>query len=263
MTNKWYTINNLIEADVAEVSIFQEIGSWGITAEAFIEDFKAVKDRASIKVYLNSPGGSVFDGLAIYNMLSSVKEKLTIEVMGLAASIASVIFLAGGERIIDDGGFVVIHNPFMSTVGGSEELRKSADTLDKIREQLVNIYEANLNLPREEIEKMLDEETWLNADECLQYGFATSIDKQTKAAAALYNLESRGFKKLPKNLMRPTVAFSEMNIRDFEQLLRDAGLSRQDAVTIASKVGFKKEPVSDSPAPADIKVLDEILKVLS
>ena len=96
MNKKWYSIVDT-KADVAEVSIFEEIGCWGVSSKQFLDDFQAIKDKSEIHVYVNSPGGDVMDGMAIYNVLASVREKVTVEVFGIAASIASVIALAGSE----------------------------------------------------------------------------------------------------------------------------------------------------------------------
>lgn len=252
---KWYNIIDS-HAKVAEISLFDEIGGYGITSAQFLEDFKAIKDSEHINVYINSIGGSVFDGIAIYNLLSSIKDKVTVEVFGLAASIASVIALAGSELIMDDNSFFVIHNPWTAIVGDAEELRKNADTLDKIKEQVLSIYETHSNLPRETIDKMLNEETWITADEAVKYGFATSVNKQAKAVALIKNIT--GFSKVPKNLVREPITIKNLSIREVESTLRDVGFSNSEATYIASKLGTEKVSERESHSSNDIELLAEI-----
>jgi membrane-bound ClpP family serine protease len=198
----------------------------------------------------------------MYNLLSSVHDKLTVEVLGLAASAASVVALAGKELVMAPGTFFMIHNPSVDTQGNSTSLRKDADTLDKIANQILNIYAAHSNLTIDELAKMLEDETWLNADEALKYGFATSVNKELKAVACLYNLDAKGFKHIPRNLARPQVSLNNMDIREFETFLREVVMSRQDATLVASKVGLGKKHESDSPVADEIAVLDEFLKAI-
>ena len=245
-------------ADVAQISIFDEIGFYGVSASQFAEDFNAIKDKNEIIVYLNSPGGSVFDGLTIYNILSSVRDKLVIEVLGLAASAASVIALAGRELVMNSGTFLMIHNPLVATSGNAEGLRKDADVLDKIRNEILNIYTAHSNLSREELIAMMDDETWLTAEDALKHGFASSINKETKAVASLYNISNMGFSKVPKNLARPQVTIKNQSVREIEATLRDVGFSNSEATMIASKVGVEKNDERDSQNSEDIEALNQI-----
>ena len=258
----WFTMSDNKEADAASISIYDEIGFWGVTLEDFSAQFKEVKDRRSITLYLNSPGGEIFQGMGIYNLLSTVRERLTVEIIGYAASMASIIALAGDRRVMNSGTMFMIHNPGTSGFrGDSEDFRKHADLLDKIKQQGIEIYQQHTNLSAEELAKMMDDETWLSAEEALKYGFATEVNKYQKAVACAYNLESMGFKNVPRDLIRPTVSIEDMSVREFESFLRDAGLSRQDAVTVASKVGIGKQQVSDSPVATEIEALNEIKKL--
>ena len=97
MKTKWFAIE--AKADIAEISVFDEIGGWGITVAQFKEAFDLVKDKGQVTLMLNSPGGSVTEGMALYNILSSIRSKLTVEVVGVAASIASIVALAGKDLI--------------------------------------------------------------------------------------------------------------------------------------------------------------------
>lgn len=253
---KWFNIAK-VGSDVAEIYIFGEIGTWGITVSDFSKEFNEIKNSASIEVYINSPGGSLVDGLAIYNILSSVRNKLTTINVGLAASISSIIFLAGETRIGYENSFYMIHNPSAYTYGGSDDLRRDADLLDQMKRQLVQIYKSYSTLSEEEIEKFMDDETWLNGNDAMKYGFVTEVEAM-QAVACAFNLQNKGFKKVPKNLIRQIVNIKDINIRDFEEILRDAGFSKNEATQLASR-GYPKVDESESQKPNDLEVLRNML----
>ncbi len=197
----WYNIKVIPQANAtseAEVSIFDEIGFWGINATDFKKDWDKVKNLKNIKITINSPGGSVFDGMAIYNMISDVREKVTVEVDGLAASISSIIAMAGKKLVMREGTFLMIHNPWTMMAGGSDDLRKEADVLDKIKDQLVGIYQNKTNLKASDIEAMMKEETWMTPTEARAMGFADEVVTASRIAAS-YNkgLIEYGFKHTP------------------------------------------------------------------
>ena len=136
----------------------------------------------NLNVYINSYGGSVSAGLAIYNQLKRHKAKVTTYCEGFACSIASVIFMAGDDRVMNSGSMLMIHNPWTVTAGNSKDLRKEADALDKIAQASINIYMEKFNLSEEELKELLDNETWLTPQEALDYGLATAIVKDTSEA---------------------------------------------------------------------------------
>jgi len=238
MKSKWFAIEAK-SADSAEISIFDEIGGWGISVQQFKDAFDLVRDKKDITVYINSPGGSVTEGMALYNILASARAKVTIEVIGLAASIASIIALAGKELIMDEGTYLMIHNPWTITWGEADELRKTADVLDKMRGELINIYSSRSGIDAEEIGQMMDDETWLTADEAMEKGFASRVQRTTKAAAlSTFDVTKIGFQHTPKALAPKKGAQDVRTIRDYERFLRDAGFSRTDAEALAS-AGYK------------------------
>jgi ATP-dependent Clp endopeptidase proteolytic subunit ClpP len=130
MAKKWYKIQ--AKEDSADVYIYDYIGAYGVEAAALTRDLALIKDKKNINLYINSPGGDVFEGMTIYNSLLQIKEKLTVHVMGLAASIASVIMLAAEKRIMYQGSMVMIHNPWGCACGNAKEMREMAEVLDKI-----------------------------------------------------------------------------------------------------------------------------------
>lgn len=139
-----------------------------------VQAFLDTCDAPAVKVLINSPGGDVNEGFAIYNLLKNCGKHVTTEVVGMAASIASVVFCAGTDRRIAVGGRIMIHNSWASRASGeSDDLRKLADTLDAMSDDIAAVYAATTGRDKEEFLRMMDEETWFNAAECLEYGFAT------------------------------------------------------------------------------------------
>ena len=136
----WYSIQAAAK-DVAEVLIYDEISSWGITAENFVKDLQGVTAK-TINLRINSPGGSVFDGTAIFNALRAHPAKVVSHIDGVAASIASIIALAADEVRMAENAFYMIHNAWGVAMGDGAEMRKMADILDKIAGTLAKTYAA-------------------------------------------------------------------------------------------------------------------------
>ena len=173
MNQNWFEINNKGK-ETADVWIYSEIGSFDVNAKSFIEELKEVKGK-DLNVHINSLGGSVFDGLAIYNALKSHEGKVTTMVEGIAASIASVIAMAGDTISMAKNSLFMIHNPFTMAGGDADELRKTANVLDKIRDEIANIYSSKSEHDVETLVGLMSAETWFNADETLEMGLANSI----------------------------------------------------------------------------------------
>lgn len=131
-------------------------------------------DVSVIDVYINSYGGEVAEGLAIYNALKRHKAKIRTHVDGFACSIASVIFMAGDERIMPNTSCLMIHNPWVLAAGNANELRKQAEDLEVIGECSINAYMEHVNITVEELKELLDKESWLSPKEAVEMGFATS-----------------------------------------------------------------------------------------
>jgi ATP-dependent Clp endopeptidase proteolytic subunit ClpP len=183
--SNWYAIHKASDGEAeVEVSIYDEIGFGGVTAKDFMAEVKKLKGQ-HIHLRINSVGGSVIEGAAIYNALRRHKGGLTVHVDGLAASMASVIAMAGEEVYIADNAMLMIHNPWSMTMGDADDLRKEADVLDKLKNTLVNAYARKTGMEAEDIAAMMDEETWLNATQSVAMGFADEIEDGIEAAASL------------------------------------------------------------------------------
>lgn len=192
---RWFTITAKSETE-AEICIYDEIGLWGITARDFLDEFKAVGSR-KIKLRINSPGGAITDGLAIYNRLREHKPGVEVIIDGIAASMASVIAMVGAPVKIADNAFVMIHNPNGLCAGDAEDMREVADVLDKMKSSLVTAYVRKTGLAASKIEDLMDKETWFSAQEAKDMGFADEVTEGVEAAA---RFDTSKFLNPPKNL---------------------------------------------------------------
>lgn len=193
---KWYDIKAKSD-DVAEVWIYDEIGEdWlgeGITAKRFVEEVNAL-EVPEIALHINSPGGSVFDGQAIYTALKRHSARVTTYIDGIAASIASVVAMAGDTIVMPSNTMLMIHEPWAVALGNSADMRKMADTLDKVGETILNVYAERSDKPREEIAAAMAAETWLTAADALEYGFADEVTNEMRIAA---NFDLSRFRHAP------------------------------------------------------------------
>ena len=177
-------------------------GAWD-DMDQYPESIKNFLDEAKgkdINIYINSGGGSVFAGMAIYNMLKRHQGYKTVYVDGLAGSIASVIALAGDKVIIPSNAYMMIHKPWCGLHGNSTELRAMADTLDKIEEGILNVYNENLaeNADIEVVKAMVNAETWLTGDEASKY-FNVNVSESVDAVACTSDYFNK-YSKVPKNI---------------------------------------------------------------
>lgn len=165
----------------AEITVYGLVGdSWlfeeSVTAKGFRDELKALGDIQTLTVRINSDGGSVPDGLAIYNTLKQHPAKKVVEVDGYAGSIASIIAMAGDEIRMGEGARMMIHDPAAGVgYGNATELRTLADLLDKIRDDLVGIYTRRTGQPAPRVRGWMAATTWFSADEARLYGFADQI----------------------------------------------------------------------------------------
>lgn len=167
----------------ASINIYGDITSYpweehgDVSAVNLSKRLEELGEVSKIHVYINSYGGEVAEGLAIYNALKRHKAKVITYCDGFAASIASVIFMAGDKRVMSEASLLMVHNAWTVGVGNAAELRKQADDLDKITKASIEAYKAHSNLSEDEIKALLDAETWILPEEALEYGFATKIEK--------------------------------------------------------------------------------------
>lgn len=192
MKKRWFEMRASAQ-QAAEIAIYDDIGAYGVSARDFIAELRTLSAPV-IHLSINSPGGSVFDALAMYNALRQHPADIMVDVLGVAASAASLVAMAGDKITMPDNAFMMVHNPWGATAGNAEELRGMADTLDKIGASLVSIYAARTGKPEDEIKALLDAETWLNAEEAVLHGFADELRPALKVAAS-FDME-----RLPENV---------------------------------------------------------------
>lgn len=207
--NKLITVKNLTDKS-AELYIYGEIvdntdwkwDEYDVMPDDVKNALEQVEGLDTLNIYINSPGGSVFAGLAIYNMLKRNKAKKIVHIDGIAASMASVIALVGDEIYMPSNAFMMIHKPLTWVVGNANDLRKVADDLDTIESGLLKAYEENLRdgIDIEEIKEMVNKETWLTAEEASKYFTIEITSPKTFAASGKELLKN--YKNVPKSLLK-------------------------------------------------------------
>jgi ATP-dependent protease ClpP protease subunit len=185
-------------AETAEIVIFDEIGFFGVNASDFRAELKAVS-AANIDVRINSPGGDVFDAIAIYNLLLEHPANITTYNDGLAASAAATLMLAGDTRISAKNSQWMIHDAWGMAIGNADDMRSAADFLERQTEIIASIFVDRVGGKAEDWRALMSDETWFNADEALAAGLATQIGSQ---AAAENSFDLSVFRRTPAALLR-------------------------------------------------------------
>lgn len=170
-------------AQRADIAVFDEIGGWGVQAKDFIAELKAI-DAPQIDLSINSNGGDVFTALAMFNALAAHPAKVNVKIMGIAASAASLLAMVGDTIDMPENTFLMVHNPWSFAVGNASDMRDTADVLDKIGHTLTATYAARSGKPAEEVQALLDAETWLSAEEAVAAGFADTVSPAMRVKAA-------------------------------------------------------------------------------
>lgn len=168
-------------------------------------DVKEILDGVQgkdLNIYVNSGGGSVFGGMAIYNMLKRFNGTKTVYVDGLAGSIASVIALAGDKVVIPRTAYMMIHKPWAGAWGNADDMRKMADSLDRIQDGIINVYKENLKdgVDIAEVEAMVNAETWLTGEQAAEY---FNIEVSDVESLNYADFDKSNYKNVPQNLIKP------------------------------------------------------------
>ena len=197
MKNKQY-FQLVTAGNVAELTIYGEITSYpwlesDVSAQNLSMQLAALQNVSQINVYINSYGGEVAEGLAIYNALKRHPAKIVTYCDGFACSIASVIFMAGEERIMCNPSFLMIHDAWTLAAGNADELRKQADDLEKITSASVEAYMLHCNLTEEELRAKMKAESWLTHTEAVELGFATGEVEMEEFEQPSQNAKKRAF----------------------------------------------------------------------
>ena len=194
---RWEPEIKAATSDEATISIYDPIG-WscdgeGVTAKRVAAALRAIGDR-DVTVNINSPGGDFFEGVTIYNLLREHPHKVTVKIMGLAASAASVIAMSGDDVRMTDGSFLMIHNAWAIAIGNRHDMREAADWLEPFDAAMAEVYAARSGLDTTEVAAMMDRETWMGVDDAIENGFATGriggeqVTRDTQASSQTKHL---------------------------------------------------------------------------
>lgn len=243
----WYEIS--ARATGVQIAIYDEIGAFGVSAKGFLAELGAAPEGAPIDLRLNSPGGSVFDAVAIHNALRRHPGAVTVWIDGIAASAASYVAMAGDEIVMPENAFLMIHDPAGLVAGTAGDMRAMAEALDKIKTTLVRGYAGRTGRPEDEIAALMSAETWFDASDALAAGLATRIADPVRMAA---RFDIARFRNAPPELVeavnapeadQPHAAQADQGAQDH----RDPGAEADSA---DNDSGPEPAPHSDpDPAP--------------
>lgn len=215
---RWFTVAKAARnASAADITIFNNIGDWGITAMDFKDALDGVGDVSTLNVAICSDGGDVSQGFAIYNILANHSARKVVTVQGLAASMASVIAMAGDEVVMPSNSMLMIHNPWGALSGEAEQIKSFGEALETMQDNIADAYVARTGLPKAEVLAMMDRETWLSAKKAKELGFADTVETPLQIAASFnvgkFNHVPKAFRaanekvktmsKAPKNAFPP------------------------------------------------------------
>ncbi|WP_162784750.1 head maturation protease, ClpP-related [Paracoccus suum] len=247
----WYAIR--ARGTGAEVAIYDEIGAYGDSAKGFLAELGALPEGTPVDLRLNSPGGSVFDAVAIHNAIKRHEGTVTVWIDGIAASAASYIAMAGDEIVMPENAFLMIHDPAGLVMGTAEDMRAMAEALDKVKGSLVSGYAAKSGRTTEEVSALMAAETWFDASDAVAQGFADRLIEPVRIAA---NFDIGRFRNAPPVLVKTVEAEPETDDAadgaEFEAKEDTDDAAEGDEVADAEDaqaVPDTSEPPTETPRP--------------
>jgi ATP-dependent Clp protease, protease subunit len=247
---RWYEFR--AQAKGAEIVIYDEIGAFGIPAKTFLDELKAIGPVTDLTVRINSPGGSVFDGIAIYNALKRHDAGITIWIDGIAASIASMIAMAGDEVIMPQNAMLMLHDPSALVIGTAADMRGVAEALDRMKAGMVAAYRDKSGRDDAEIEALMAAETWLSAQEAVDLGLADQVEQPVRMAA---HFDLSRFRNTPLQLAALTTTISQ------EDMMSDpnkTSSSMRDAAKAAAAPDGNTGTATEQPAQVGAPPVDPV-----
>lgn len=242
--------------DDRSISIFDVIGDdpWsggGVTAKRISAALRAIGDT-DVTVKINSPGGDMFEGIAIYNLLRAHPAKVTVEVLGWAASAASIIAMAGDEIRMGTGTFMMVHNAWGMVIGNRHDMREAATLFDSFDSAIADIYEARTGVKRSEIEKLMDAETFMGASEAVEYGFADGTTDDADPASG------------PAVSASATVPSQILAKRRIDAALAQQGISRTERRKMLNQIAGTHNAAEPAMHDAgfDIAAMQRLIKTI-
>jgi len=235
----------------AEILIYDPIGAnWfgeGFTAKRFVKDLEDLGDIKDILVRINSPGGEVFDGFAIYNALKNHPAQIHVQIDGLAASIASVIAMAGDLVTMGTGAMLMIHDPWSLAMGDADNMRSVAEMLDQVKEGILDAYAGRTGLDRAELATLMEKETWFTVDEAIERGFAderigATVPAEPPASADRFGWATAMamYQNKPKEFYTPQPAGSTQSARA-DAMPQEATMTTQASASVQDADNIRQE----------------------
>ncbi|HHX59783.1 MAG TPA: Clp protease ClpP [Epulopiscium sp.] len=224
---KYYSLYQNAENKTADIYIYGDITSWPwyedeVSSYTLAKELQSLgEDIENINIYINSYGGEVKEGLAIYNALKRSNAKITTYADGFACSIASVIFSAGDERKMSNTSLLMIHNAWTYTSGNASELKKQAEDLEIITQASINAYMNNVNITEEEVKEMMDDETWISGEDAVKMGFATKLIEVDEKEVATQSIRNSLFQKVTKEPEKSIVTKMDFSKEDLENVIQE------------------------------------------
>jgi ATP-dependent Clp protease protease subunit len=213
----------------AEILLYDDIGDdffGGISAKAFADELRSLGALTAIDLRINSMGGSVFDGVAMHTLLVDNAAKVRVHIDGMAASIASMVAMAGDEITIAENAFMMIHKPWVTVIGDADEHRAMADRLDKVEGAIAKSYMRHTDKPMDEILEAMAVETWFDADEAVAFGLAANV-AAASAIAAQGDFSKFHYRHVPEACRTPETPKrdgQQLNFAHMQQALRSQNL---------------------------------------
>lgn len=236
----------------AEIYIYGEIVNSkycddDVTAGDFRDELKSLGDVDVINLHINSGGGSVFAGHAIYNMLKQHSAEIIVTVDALAASIASVIVMAGDTIKMHKNSMLMIHNSWIITMGNAKELRETADLMDKMDQSSNTAYlDKNKKVTEEQLNKMLQEDYWMTADEALELGFIDEVIDENQMAASITEEQLKRYSKVPENIIKDVEKVTDIHVLEKEKTNKqEKSVGQVDRQAIIERCKLIKAEVDD------------------
>ena len=267
--NKFWEIKNFIQNESADIYIYNEISSWDYedvtSAQSFRKDLESLGNVKNINVMINSPGGSVGDGLTIASLLQRHSAYVTAYVDGMACSIASVIACSADKLVMGRSSLLMVHNALTYTYGSAKDLRKQADDLDAVTASLRQMYlmKAGDKLTEEKIKELMDNESWLSAKECVELGLCDEILESNKMVAKLPNKFMNMYSNVPKELLNQSEVVDMKNT----EIVQDTVEKTVETVEVQPDTNKSTEKVIENSVEIDkrdakIEELENTIKAL-
>lgn len=250
--------------DVTDIALYDEIGFWGVTAAQFKRQLDAIT-TPNIRLKVNSPGGDVFDGIAMHNDLDTHAAHVTVQVTGVAASAASIVAMAGDKIEMPANAFMMIHNAWGFAMGDHTVMDDMSELLRQIDGALAATYAARTGHAVTAIANLMTAETWMDGETAVEEGFADAVigDGAGEGADSQARFDLSTFRNAPKELASRSIP-EPLTIRDLERGLRDAGYTRSTAKALASQA-FAAEPLRDAGAmdAETVEAFESLIRTIS